>query len=123
MKALVLSLALLLPACSLMQPADVPVNTTLPAAVQGVQKTITEANILITAAANVVSQNYKDGISTKEEAMAYALKLKGMADTLDSAQQALRLGDLTNAKNQAELIQKAITLLHKEVAAKARKTS
>lgn len=123
MKALVLSLALLLPACSLMQPAEVPVNTTLPAAVQTVQKTITEANILITAAANVVSQNYKDGISTKEEAMAYALKLKDMADTLDSAQQALRLGDLTNAKNQAELIQKAITLLHKEVAAKARKTS
>lgn len=121
MKALVLSLALLLPACSLMQPAEVPVNTTLPAAVQTVQKTITEANILITAAANVVAQNYKDGISTKEEAMAYALKLKDMADKLDSAQQALRLGDLTNAKNQAELIQKAITLLHKEVAAKARK--
>lgn len=123
MKALVLSLALLLPACSLMQTAEVPVNTTLPAAVQTVQKTITEANILITAAANVVAQNYKDGISTKEEAMAYALKLKDMADKLDSAQQALRLGDLTNAKNQAELIQKAITLLHKEVAAKARKTS
>lgn len=122
MKALILSLALFLPACSLVQPAEIPVNTTLPAAVQAVQKTINEANVLITAAANVVAQNYKDGISTKEEAMSYALKLKDMADKLDFAQQSLRLGDLGSAKTQSELIQKAITLLHKEVAQKARKS-
>lgn len=106
---------------SLVQPAEIPVSQSLPVASQAVQRAINETNVLITASANVLGQNLKDGVMTKVEVDLYAAQLRQMATQTDRAQDLLRLGDVSSSKTQAELIQKAITALHKEVAAKARK--
>jgi len=102
-------------------PAGVPVSKSLPEAARSVQTVINEANILITATANVVAQNAKEGLITETEKVSYRDKLKDMAKKVDSAQDLLRLGDITKAQTQADLIKFAITALHREVAAKARK--
>ena len=125
MKALlsvvVLSLGFVLSGCALVAPADLPVSQSLSAPAQAVQKTINESNIAITAAANVVAQNTIDGIWTKQEGQSYIAKLKDYAGKVDAAQKMLDSGDVLNAKNQAELLSKLIVVLHREVAARARK--
>ena len=124
MKALlsvvVLSLGFVLSGCALVQPAAIPVDQSLPKAAQTAQSSINEANILIIATANVVAQNFKDGIYTESEKNSYRDKLKHAAQDVDAAQVLLRAGDITKATNQAALIKMALTALHKEVAAKAR---
>jgi soluble cytochrome b562 len=90
----------------------------LPAAAQGVQKSINEANVLIAAAANVVAQDMKDGILTKPQAQAYADKLKEFSQKADQAQALLAGGNILDAKNQAELLSALILALHREVVAR-----
>jgi soluble cytochrome b562 len=107
--------------CSLVAPSDIQVSQSLPKAAQEVQKAINESNVLIIASANVLAQNLKDGVMLKAEVDGYAVKLRQMAAQVDKAQDLLRLGDIASSRTQAELIQKAITALHKEVAARARK--
>jgi len=107
--------------CSLVAPSDIQVSQSLPKAAQEVQKAINESNVLIIASANVLAQNLKDGVMLKAEVDGYAVKLRQMAAQVDKSQDLLRLGDIASARTQAELIQKAITALHKEVAARARK--
>ena len=107
--------------CALVAPADIPVSQSLPAAAQEVQKAINESNVLIIASANVLAQNLKDGVMTRVEVDGYAVKLRSMAAQTDKTQDLLRLGDIGSARTQAELIQRAVTALHREVAAKARK--
>ena len=107
--------------CSLVAPSDIQVSQSLPKAAQEVQKAINESNVLIIASANVLAQNLKDGVMLKAEVDGYAVKLRQMAAQVDKSQGLLRLGDIASARTQAELIQKAITALHKEVAARARK--
>lgn len=120
MRVLILSLALLLPGCAMFQPSDIPVSQSLPVAAQNAQKAINEANVTLTAAANVVSQNFADGILTKEEAQSYIAKIEDYAKKVDSAKKLLDGGDILGAQNQAELLSKLIVALHREVAAKAR---
>lgn len=118
----VIAAAFLLSGCpELLQKADIPVSQTLPAPAQEVQKMINEANILITASANVVAQNLKDGVMTQAENDSYAVQLRQIAAKVDSAQSLLRLGDFTNARSQAETMQRAISALHREVASRARR--
>jgi soluble cytochrome b562 len=119
--AAVLGLSLLGGCADLTKPADVPVAATLPEAGQTAQKAINEANILLISIANVVAQNKADGIYNEVEVAEYKEKLKEFAVKVDKAQGMVNLGDFTSAKSQAELLHKAITALHKEVASRARK--
>ena len=122
MRYLILVLALSLAGCdTLFVKADVPVSQSLPPAAQEAQTAINEANILITATANVIAENVKAGIMTRLEGQKYVTKLKDYAQQVDNAQALVRTGDIFNAKTQAELLKKALLALHKEVAARARK--
>ena len=121
LSALVLSLGLVLSGCSMVAPATVPVSQSLSPAAQSVQKALNEANITIAAAANVVAQYVADGILTKPEAQKYVAELKGYAAQADKAQKMLDSGDVVNAKNQAELLNRLIVALHREVSTRSRK--
>lgn len=113
---------LLLTSCAMFtQPGTVPVSEKLSPAAQAAQTTINEANILLTAAANVIAQNVVDGISTKDEGQKQIDQVRTYAAQVDRAQKLLESGDIVSAKNQAELAQKLIVTLHREVAARARK--
>lgn len=96
------------------------VSETLPPQLQTAQATINETNILLTATANVVAQNLKDGVYTKAEAQSYLDKVKSLASQVDTAQALIRVGDMT-AMDKTKLIQQAVVVLHREVAARARK--
>lgn len=120
MRALLLSLALLLPSCALFAPAEIPVSQQLSVQAQAAQKSINEANVALASAANVIAQNVTDGIMTKPEAQAMLDKVKDYAKKVDAAQTLLNSGDILSAKNQADLIKSAILALHKEVAKRAR---
>jgi hypothetical protein len=107
---------------TLFQKADTPVSKTLHPIAQEAQSAINEANILITATANVIGENVKAGITPKDEAATQLSKLRDYAKQVDRAQEAVRLGgDLADVKTQTELIRKALIAFHKEVASKARK--
>ena len=120
MKALIAILAALTIAlgggCALVAPADIPVSEKLSPAAQTVQKAINEANITLTATANVIAQNVLEGIMTKPEAQSALDKVKDYAKKVDAAQVMLNTGDVLNAKNQAELLSSLILTLHREVA-------
>ena len=106
----------------LLRPADVPVSQSLPVAAQSVQKTINEVNIALTAAANVVAQNKADGIYNDAEVAGYKAQLQDAARQVDKAQNLLRLGDIASARTQAEIVERLILALHKEVVARSRRT-
>lgn len=84
------------------------------------QAYINEANITLTAAANVVAENKKNEIYTAAERDAYVAKLRVYAKRVDNAQLALDTGDFRKAFNEAELMKSLIIALHREIAAKAR---
>jgi len=115
-RILVLSFSLLLSGCALVAPADIPVSAKLSPAAQTVQKAINEANIALTATANVIAQNVLEGIMTKPEAQSALDKVKDYGKKVDAAQVMLNTGDVLNAKTQAELLSSLILTLHREVA-------
>ena len=126
MKQLILALVLaVLPACAFVGPvepvAPIAVPTTLPAAGKQAQNAINEANIDLTAAASVINANIKDAIWTKAQAQAYLDKVRDYSKRVDRAQEAVRLGDFGSAKGQVEAVRSLILILHREVAAQARK--
>jgi soluble cytochrome b562 len=84
------------------------------------QEAINEANVYLTATANVIKQNAEDKVYTKDEAQRYLDKVRDLAKQVDNAQ-ALVTAGLPNAKDQAELVRALIIALHREVAARARK--
>lgn len=83
------------------------------------QEAINEANITLTATANVVAQNVKDGIFTKEEGQRYIDKVRDLAKKVDAAQKLVDTG-MPDAEKQAELVRDLIVALHREVAQRAR---
>lgn len=84
------------------------------------QEAINEANVYLTATANVIKQNVEDKIYTKDEAQKYLNKVRELSKKVDDAQVLVRAG-LPDAKDQAELVRSLIIALHREVAARARK--
>jgi hypothetical protein len=84
------------------QPGTVPVSEKLSPAAQSAQTAINEANILLTAAANVIAQNVVDGISTKDEGQKQIDQVRTYATQVDRAQKLLESGDIVSARNQAE---------------------
>jgi soluble cytochrome b562 len=85
------------------------------------QEAINEANITIAAAATVVAQNVQDKIFTKEEGQRYVEKLQDLARKVDEAQKMVDSG-LPDAAKQAEIVRAVIVALHREIAARARRT-
>ena len=110
-------------ACEILIPqkADIPVSQDLPAIGQTAQRTINEANVAIVAAYRVIGQNVKDGIWTKEQAQGYHNKVTDMRRRVDEAQRLVDLGEFGKGKTQAEAVQALIVILHREIAAQARK--
>lgn len=123
MKALILALSLLAGCAMFTQPGTIPVSQQLSPAAQTAQTAINEANILLTAAANVIAQNVVDGISTKAEGQKQLDQVRTYAAQVDRAKRLLDSGDIVAAKDQAELASKLIVALHREVASRARKPS
>jgi hypothetical protein len=126
MKKLVLVVLLtILPGCALLGPvepvAPIGVPSTLPEAGKQAQNAINEANVGLAAAANVIAANVRDGIYTKAQAQAYLDQVKDYARKIDRAQEAVKLGDFSSAQGQADAVRSLILILHREVAAQARK--
>lgn len=126
MRILLVVLAIALSGCGLMGPGglfpknDIPVSQTLSPAAQTVQNALNEANVTLTAAANVVAQNVAEGIYTKPQGQSYVAKIKDFAKQVDAAQVLLQNGDILNADKQAQVLSKLIIALHKEVATRSR---
>lgn len=122
---LILALTFLPAACALLGPveplAPASVPTTLPEAGRQAQAAINEANLALTAAANVIGSNVKEKIWTKTQAQGYLDRVRDYAKRVDRAQELVRLGDFTQGKNQAQAVRSLILVLHREVAAAARK--
>lgn len=117
MRALFIALALAAGAM-----ACTPIHSvTAPATAEArAQSAIDEANVLIAAAANVIAQNVKDGVMSRDEAQAALDRVRGFAGQLDEAQGLIREGQHVLAQNRAQLAHRLLLALHREVAAKAR---
>ena len=117
--------ALTLPGCTLFGPVEPlskgTVSQTHPPAGQQAQLAVNEANLALTAAANVIQGNLKDRIWTKQQAQGYLDKVKDYAQQVDRAQELVRLGQFDLGKTQAEVTRSLIIILHREIAAQARK--
>ena len=111
----------LLPACTVQPVSQMSVPTTLPEAGKQAQVAVNEANLALTAAANVIAGNVKGAIWTKAQAQGYLDKVKEYAKRVDRAQELVRLGQFDLGKTQADSVQALILILHREVAAQARK--
>lgn len=125
MKRIIAAIAavVVLAACGAMftPPGKVPVSEKLSPAAQTAQTAINEANILLIAAANVLGQQLTDGIVSKPEAQLQLNQIREFAARVDRAQQMLDTGDVLGAQNQAELAQRLLIVLHREIAQRARK--
>lgn len=82
---------------------------------------VNEANAALTALNNVIGSNAEAGVWTKAQAQGYLDQSKEYGKKVDGARAALRLGNLTEARSQAELVKSMILLLHRKVAEQARK--
>jgi len=81
---------------------------------------INEGLILITATTQVVTQQLKDEIITREEAVKYLAKLKKARSQLDEARELLDKGLSLQAEDKAKLAHNLTLILHRELAKKAR---
>ena len=121
--AISLALSLGLAGCEVFIPkqADIPVSQDLPPAGQAAQKAINEANVAIVAAYLVIGQNAKERIWTKEQAQGYHNKVTDTRRRVDDAQRLVDLGEFGKGKTEAEAAQALLIILHREIAAQARK--
>ena len=103
------------------RPADIPVSQDLPAIGQTAQRTINEANVAIVASYRVIGQNVKEAIWTKAQAQSYHNKVTDMRRRVDEAQRLVDLGEFGKGKTEAEAAQTLLLILHREIAAQARK--
>ena len=97
------------------------VSASLPPAGQQAQLAVNEANLGLTAAANVIAANVKDRIWTKAQAQGYLNKVRDYSVQVDRAQNLIRLGDFAKGKTEAEAVRSLIVLLHREIAEQARR--
>lgn len=117
MRALILTL--FLTGCSIFGPVEPLGTATTPAG--EAQLAVNEANLALTAVANTITANVKDGIWTKDQARPYLNQVKDYAVQADRAQELIRLGEFAKGKTQAEATKALITVLHREIAAQARR--
>lgn len=89
-------------------------------AAQQAQGVINESNVTLTAAANVIAQNALDGTMTKQEAQSALDQVRELVRQVDLAQALLNSGAVLDAKTKADVVNRLVLALHKQVAAKAR---
>jgi hypothetical protein len=104
------------------QAGTIPVSQSLSPQAQAAMNAINEANVLLAAAANVIAQNVVDGISTKAEGQKLLDQVRAYSADVDRAKAMLVAGEVLAARDKAELARKLVVALHREVAARARRT-
>lgn len=120
--ALLTGLALLIAGCGLTAPLHDPDKAaTESTAVNAARVAIDEGNALLTAVNRTIGANVEAGVWTKSQAQAYLDESKALGKRLDQAREALRLGDIRDARAQADAVKALITALHARVAAEARR--
>jgi hypothetical protein len=82
---------------------------------------IDEGYALVISLNKVIEQNARERIWTQAQAQGYLDKSADARARLDGARELMRLGDITGATNQAELVRAALLTLQREIAAAARK--
>lgn len=102
-------------------PTEIPVDQSLSDPAKAAQKALNSANVILTASYMTVDQNRSDGVYTKEEALEILDRLDKLGREVDKAQDAFRVGQFFDAEHKAKILREAISLIHREVAAKARK--
>lgn len=121
-RALFLSLALLVGGCALFQapPASVnPAAATTPQA--AAQASINAGLSAILALAQTTRADAASGVVTVYEANVDLAKLADAKAKLDYAQKILDLGDVNGAEGQAEIATQLITLVRIEIQKRVRK--
>ena len=120
---LALALGLAVSACTMLPSTEPVTEMAVPASLdeagQEAQKLVNEANVLLTATANVVASNVRDGIWSAETGRAYIDKIIVYSVQVDDVQDMLDLGMTDGALNQAQLLSQFIMALNKEVARRA----
>lgn len=124
-KRLYYLLLLFLVGCGLTSPLHnkpVPADET-PAqkALREAHNAIDEANAALFALNKTISSNIKAGVWTRQQAQAYLNQSVDYGAKVDKARDLLKLGDITNAQQQAAAIKLLIIELHKQVAQQAGK--
>ena len=118
MRLLMVSLSFFLASCGILGPVEPIGKASSPS--EAAQLAVNEANLSLAAAANVIAQNVKDRVWTKQQAQGHLDKVKDLSHQVDRAQELIRLGDFTGGKTQAEIVKAGLVILHREIAAKAR---
>jgi len=120
-------LAMLAGCPSMTQPLHAPVEATAESPAQKATRlahaSIDEANAALTAFNVTIGNNAAAGIWTKAQAQEALDQSKELGKGLDVAREAMRLGDITSAATQAELVKKLLITLQRKVAEKARDAS
>lgn len=98
--------------------APIPVSEKLSPDAQKAQNVINEANVTLTAAANVLAQKKKDGIVTRAQAQSDLNRIKKYGEELDKAQALRDAGAVLDAETQAKAINAALLALRKEIASR-----
>lgn len=106
--------------CTPLAPLKAPTNLTeAQATAQGL---INEANVLLTACANVIASGVKEGTMPKDQAQKHLDKVREFSAKVDEAQALLRSGNEAAAMDRAQLVRSLILELHRALAAQARKS-
>lgn len=122
MKHILLSvfIALAIGACNLNPVQQFKQPTTAAEVVLEGSKVINEVNILITATARVIKENYDAKLITEAEAIGWRNKLVNAARKADLAHVLIARGDI-NGYTAAQLVKDLLIELQKEIIKKARK--
>jgi hypothetical protein len=122
--ALMLALAVI-HACTPMQAVSIPTDPV--EALKQAQAYIDESNTLLIAVASVVRQQKVEGIITPAERDQYVAHMRDFASKVDIAQglvdtctESKGPCDFTKAWNQGRLLRQGVTIIHREIAARAR---
>jgi len=96
-------------------------KTELPEIGKQAQLVLNEANGTLAASAVVIRLNMKDKIWTKSQSQYYIDKVRIYRKQTSEAQDMIDLGNYVAGQSQAHTVRTLIALLHREVAAQARK--
>jgi len=106
---------------SFTEPLARSATSTESSAVAAVRRVIDEGYATLTSLNRVIASNAREGVWTKSQAQSYLNQTREVGGKLDKARDALALGDIADAKNQAELTRVLLVELQRRVAAEARK--
>ena len=116
MRAILLSLSVLLASCSVFGPVhETPAKPLTP--IQRAQQSLNEANAILTAVNLTIKQQVEDKAISKADAQSFLDEAKSLGRQVDLAQDSLKLGvgDLTTPETQLELVRGLQRRLHQRI--------